>query len=742
MCFPTPIRLLYRRVFLLRLAVGCFLLGLTPGLQAAPKGGWLPVTPEELKGAAPLLEPEAAAEVLFRKIEVDDRDLPEESVTREYVRYKVYKPEKAERLMKISRNETVSASGILSESDVKLEARLILPDGTTKLFGREAIKERTLSESAAEKTLLNRLFGAPSLTTKEKFLAIPGIEVGAVLEYVIETKRTGPVRPLVVQVLQLFDFPTRRVEFSTLKGRDNTYGFRCFVLNRRIGGAVMETHDKGRVVVVTATNLPSITREPLMGNPSDYALVLMNCYHRMDRMTLNRTSANLDFTTDSGKTGPWSPIATIAYVAEADCAVATPRVKKLAAEITSTAKTPAERAAAIHRYAQERAAEFRKLPARKFTMENFVANRIKSLDDLLDYSKKPDLVGAGSTDFLWLALALYREAGLEARSLLLPDCQFVPFARQFVSEVLLPHPAVQVKIDGQWVFSVPQEASLQPLGEIPWFSKGQQALLAQPPKLEQFIETPSAAPTDAMIANGGDFTLASDGTLSGTGKRRYIGHSAQVVRLTLSRQKDPKAPQRYFAKLLNADFKRTATEDALEPTVSPAAKAPADGDPVETGPVSITKIRGLDAAGDIDVEYTLTLPGYAFAAGDRLVLRPSLFRLNFKSPFISATRTTAIRFPYAWQELDDLSLKLPEGYAPDHAESPPSLPTSALLYRTKLTYNAESRTLRLRREFSCQGIIFPVASYLGVKTFYDEMALGDQYELALVKTAAAPAVAL
>jgi hypothetical protein len=715
-------------------------MALAPVLWAAPKGGWLPVTSEELKAAAPLLEPEAAAEVLFRKIEVDDRDLPEESVTREYLRYKIYKPEKAERLMWISRNETGSSGGFLGESDVKLEARLILPDGTIKLFGREAIRERTLAESASEKTLLNRLFGAPSFTTKEKFLAIPGIEAGAVLEYVVETKYAGPVRSLVVQVLQLFDFPTRRVEFSTLKGRDSTYAFRCFVLNRRIGGAVMEERDKGRVVAVTATNLPSITREPLMGNPGDYALVLMSCYHRLDRIILNRSSADLDFTTDPGKTGPWSPMATNAYASEADCAVATPRVKKLATEITATAKTPTERAAVIHRYAQERAAEFRKLPARKITRENFLANRIKSLDDLLDYAKNPDLVGAGTADFLWLALALYRETGFEARSLMLPDCQFVPFTRQFVSEVLLPHPAVQVKIDGQWVFSVPHEASLQPLGGIPWYSKGQQALLAQPPKPEQFIETPDAAPTDAMIANGGDFALATDGTLTGTGKRRYIGHSAQVVRIALSRQKDPKAPQRYFAKLLNADFKRSGTKGSPDPTAPSGAEAPVEGEPVETGPVTIIKITGLDAAGDIDVDYALTLPDYALAAGDRLILRPSLFRLNFKAPFVAATRTSAIRFPYAWQELDFLSLKLPEGYAPDLAEPPPSLPSSALHYRNKLTYLAESRTLRLRREFSCQGITFPVTSYPGVKTFYDEMARGDQYELALFKTAA-PAAA-
>lgn len=663
------------------------------------------------------------------------------SVTREYLRYKIYKPEKAEGLLRISRNETGFAGGLAPESEVTLAARLILTDGTIRLFGREAIRERTLAESAAEKTLLNRLFGTTSATTKEKFLAVAGIEAGAVVEYLVETKRTGPVVPLAVYVLQIRDFPTRRVEFTSLSGRDSGYDSSHFLLNRRIGGAVMEEREKGRVEAVTATNLPSIPREPLMGNPSDYALVLMNCYHRVDRVTLNRSTADLDFTTDPGKTGPWSPMATIAYVAEADSAVATSRVKKLAAEITATAKTPTERAAAIHRYAQERAAEFRKLPARKITRENFLADRILSLDDLLDYAKTPGLVGARTADYLWLALALYREAGFEARSLLLPDSQFVPFARQFVSEVFLPHPAVQVNIDGQWTFSLPQETSLLPLGGLPWYSKGQLALLAQRPKPEQIIATPDAAPTDAMIANGGDFTLAADGALTGTGKRRYIGHSAQVVRIALSRQKDPKAPQRYFARLLNADFKRAAAGDAPEPVAPPATLGFAEGEPIETGPVSITKISGLDAAGDIDVDYALTLPDYALATGDRLILRPSLFRSNFKSPFVAATRASNIRFPYPWQELDHLTLKLPAGYASDLAEPPASLPSSALHYRNNLTYRAESHTLTLRREFSCQGITFPAASYRGVKIFYDEMALGDQYELALVKTADAPAAA-
>lgn len=60
-------------------------LGAAPGASAA-KPVWRPVAPEELTEAKPKLEPEAAAEVLFWNIEVDDHDFPFERTVKEYIR--------------------------------------------------------------------------------------------------------------------------------------------------------------------------------------------------------------------------------------------------------------------------------------------------------------------------------------------------------------------------------------------------------------------------------------------------------------------------------------------------------------------------------------------------------------------------------------------------------------------------------------------------------------------------------
>ena len=105
-------------------------------LAASAKSVWRTVSPEELAEKTPQLEPEAPAEAVLYVIEVDDSSFPQERTVTEYLRYKIFAPDKVENITRLSGVDSAAA-----QNRVELAARLTLPSGATQEFGRDAIKE-------------------------------------------------------------------------------------------------------------------------------------------------------------------------------------------------------------------------------------------------------------------------------------------------------------------------------------------------------------------------------------------------------------------------------------------------------------------------------------------------------------------------------------------------------------------------------------------------------------------------
>ena len=737
-------------------AVTCAIVfGAVSPLRAAPKEDWLPVSPEELTATASLLEPDAPAEVLFRKVEVDDRDYPEERVTRQYIRFKVFRPEQIDEVTRLA----IFSNG--AESKVKLSGRLTLRDGTAKVFGEESIRERTVAQSAAEKNLVTRLFGMSSREVKERFLAISGVEPGAILEYRI--KQTESRNFQQGFPLQTPDLPVRLLEYRIRAGDPDNWVYNYFVLHKRIGQVTLDPDRKKNIVTIAATNLPSMPREPLMARaPAFYGLYFLFSYDPIHVRYLAR-KRGIDgdtLTVDPRITGPWSPFANRCYVLLDDRVEVTSRIRQLTAQVIAGADTPLEKARRIHRRVQTLYADFR-----RESKQNSTGARLdtvsRTLDDLLDYSRKSNVAGLGSFDYCALAMALYRAAGLECKAIRLPDRRMLPFNRQLVASATLPVEAVAVRIDDQWIYSLPGAWPAQAFGTLPWYCEGESGLWLQAGK-EEFAPIPCAAVEFSMIGNVGKFELSADGMLAGEVRCIYRGHAAETLRAVLE-NRDEARQRNYFTQRLKDEFKlpgsETSTaEDAADTTPTEAAAdatTTADGEDTATTPdaartaaeaaaasapaVVVTKISGVrDPDVPIEVTYRLRLPGFAVVTAGRMIFRPFPFRLNSRTPFTASTRKLDVWFPYAWEELDSAVIKLPPDYTPEFSEPLAMQPGSVLHYRPQITFNAEKHELQTRREFANQNIVVPVAAYGGLRASYDEMVRGDQQEVVLNR---APATA-
>lgn len=669
---------------------------------ASAKVAWKPVTPEELAEKAPQIEKEAPAEILSWTIEVDDRRFPEQRSTTEYIRYKIFAPDKVDAITRISNLADSSSS-----DRMEINARLVLPDGKIREFGKESLKDRTLAKQASVSGVLGWLASGGGPEVRERFLAISGVEAGAILEYQISRFERWPDTISVV-LGQRDEIPVRKFIYSCRTLKDHEWVNRTFVSNAQ--GAKISEDPKTHMVTVTAENLPSVADEPMVGPATDYALTILSCYEALQKLIEPRSGkVPLPGEIDN-KPGPWTGDATIVNWIERDRGFATTRVKKLAAELTQGLVDEAAKARAIHSYVEKAVQAYSIVP----TPKPEERERVDSLDDLIDLAKKKNLVVARD-DFLWFAIALYKSAGLECRTLMLPDRRMTRFNPRNVSPVFLPNRAAGVRIDGKWTWSAPHYLYPVPLGLLPWAQEGQVALLALA-RQQEFISIPAANADQSVIATFGNFTLDADGQLTGDVRRTFTGHAARELRGDLRAETNLEKRHALAADKLGFDLKKAE--------------------------IKITRVAGLESADKtLEITGTVQWPGYATRTKERLVVRPAVFRAEATAPFAAATRRYPVHFHYRWQEVDDVRIAMPTEFQPEAPSSPGSIPGAALSYKTALGFDRTKHTLRAGREFVSNVIDISPDAYPQLKAWYDLITRADQHEVVFARKPAAAATA-
>lgn len=670
------------------------------GVTVCPaKPSWQPVPPEELAEKAPLLEPEAPAEALLIQVEVDDADFPRERRITEYIRYKIFRPDKVESITRISGIETN-----LTDNQTELRARLLQQDGRIQEFGRESIKERALARTGKESGFLGWLAGG-GLEVKERFLAISGIEAGSVLEYQI-TRTVNYPGAVDFYGLQREGIPVRRAILHCKMPRDkDIWQNRMFVLNAQ--GATLSEDTKKRVVTINASNLPSVVREPLTGPLTDRAMMIVSHYEPTT-LYLNPRSGKVPLPgLVDIKPGPWAPFATMMNWYERDRGWITPRVRELATAITAGLTEPVEKARAIHAWVQGLHHK-----SNRGTDTRAVARVMpRSLDDVIEVEKQPEVV-RHAEEFIWLAVALCQSAGLEAHVVMLPDLSYFRFNPTSPSPVFLSNRAVAIKLGDSWVFSAPNTFNQLPFGLLPCEQEGQQGLLALE-RQQVFIPVPATPADKSAISSLGKFSLDAEGNLTGECMRGFTGHAAAVLR---------------------GDLNKTKTEARFEMA---SRRFGFDTKQVE---VTVTKVEGLEnPEKPLILAAKIRWSGYAIRTKDRLLVRTSVFHVEDASPFTATERRYAVHFPFRWLEKDRIQIALPEGFTPEAPSSPVPVPGETLHYEMKVSYDSAKNMLHAGRVSRVNTVDVAPKYYPALKQWYDQVSRNDQHEVVIRRTGKAAA---
>lgn len=671
--------------------------GMSLAVAAAPK--WDPVTQAELADNTPHIEPKAPAEILNYRLNVDERH----KSSRDFLyrlRIKIYDPSRATDVTRLTR--FWSGNGPANPY-YEIFARLTLPDGTTRTFDNHDLRKREFAEEGRANGILGYLTSKSDWGVSEKFLAITGVEKGAILD-VWEHEPNIDQTDWLMTSVQRAEMPIRKFEYIDRYRPDRKLLRRFFLLNPH-GGRM--THDeKQGIMGFTAENLASIHREPLAPPDTYFSLTIIEAKEYLDKVLENHhLTLRMPDPTPLSR-GPWAFFSTGCDFKDADLGYVTKRVKKEAAELVAGASDNPEKVRRIYNYVQHLYQRFRK----RADLENWYTRYVESVDELIRLDKIDSTI-IREQDFHYLFVALVRAAGFECHTVYHPRRTAFPFRTEMVSEDFLDYWTIAVHVDGHWILYDPTtDVPLSP-GTLPWNIEGQAALMAMPQQ-QVFLNVPPAPAEDSVAAVKADLTLGLDGSLQGNCVRTFTGHYAEVVRERLHG-----SGQEEWGSMARAllDLENSSSE------------------------VQLQKIDGLNNPDEpLRIHAAVHWPAYAPVLNDRMVFPLAVWEEG-QPPVLNASgRTTPVFFHFENTEEESIVIHLPAHSRPLYLPQAMKARQADFSYALSVTHDTAHGLLKIERSSVNRAIEIPVADYPRARNWFRLVAVADQVGLMLTRPTAAP----
>lgn len=355
--------------------------------------------------------------------------------------------------------------------------------------------------------------------------------------------------------------------------------------------------------------------------------------------------------------------------------------------------------------------QLRRLYARAQEIRNLSYERPRTEKERKEEELKPNhdvgevfRHGYGYTDNIAVAfVAMARAAGFEAWVVRASSRQNSFFEKETLSSRQLGWTIVMVKLNGRNLFLDPG-TRFCPFGLLRWTLTSTDAMLLEK-SWGSLVVTPAEPQSMAVLRRTLTASLNEDGTLKGDLRVEFYNLDALDHRLEALRTDDA--------------GRRKSLEDEIKASL-------AAGNAI----VTLKDVRGWESTDDpLIATFNVEIPGYASAAGKRLIVPSYLFRLKQKDAFNHPDRKYPIYFPYAFSELDSMQLRFPPGFS---AETVPVKHVAMLPYANyEDGFQISDGQLTVQRTLSINGIMFNADSYPQFKDFFTKVAAGDEQQAVL-----------
>ncbi|HEY6272770.1 MAG TPA: transglutaminase domain-containing protein, partial [Terriglobales bacterium] len=298
-----------------------------------------------------------------------------------------------------------------------------------------------------------------------------------------------------------------------------------------------------------------------------------------------------------------------------------------------------------------------------------------------------------------LYVAMARAAGFGASILAASDRKEGFFAKSLLSRSLVEKEIVVVKLNDSDLYLDPG-TKFCPFKLLPWEQTSTQAL-----KLDkrggELVLVPPATQDKAVVKRLVNARLDSEGAFKGEIAVQYQGGEALERRLTAL-----KTDEAGKNKMLEDELKEWLPSGAV---------------------VKLTDARNWESSEEpLTATFEVELPGYASLAGKRLLIPSYLFQTRQVGTFKQSERKFPVYFPYAFSELDQITISIPAGYS---AESVPLQQDAGLPYaRYQLRSQVAGSQLVTHRTLLFNGIFFPLERYPELRGFFNKVQSGDEQQ--------------
>jgi hypothetical protein len=304
-------------------------------------------------------------------------------------------------------------------------------------------------------------------------------------------------------------------------------------------------------------------------------------------------------------------------------------------------------------------------------------------------------------------VALARAAGFDAQIVRAPNRKEFFFKPNYLVASQLASELAVVKLNGNDVFLDPG-TEFCPFGLVRWIHTSDKGL-----RLNKsggtFVVIPPATSDKSQLRRIAKAELGADGTLKGSLDVEIRGNGALERRLSALQEDD--------------EGRRKALEEEAKEWLPEGAIATVDS------------MEGWESTEEpLQVRYKIEVPSFASLAGKRLLIPAALFRTTKqKVAFQHKDRKYPVYFPFAYNEMDNVILHVPDGYA---AESVPVAQDVKLTSTRFVTARSFANNQFVsKRALVVNGIIFRLSEYPELKGFFDKVQGADEEQLVLQNAA-------
>lgn len=300
----------------------------------------------------------------------------------------------------------------------------------------------------------------------------------------------------------------------------------------------------------------------------------------------------------------------------------------------------------------------------------------------------------------WLFLALARAAGFDARGAWVSSRRQYFFDPKTMESWKLNTNVVLVKLNGKDLYLDPG-AAFTPFGMLIW-SETATTGLALDKDGGTWIKTPLPASSESRVQRSAHLELTDDGTLAGKLTVTYSGLSAMYHRLDV----------------LNSDdaARRQYLEDDLKAQISLQGQFELTNKPDWVSPTT-----------PLVAEFDVKIPNWSSSAGKRVVMPAALFGAADRHLFEHAERVHPIYFAFPYENDDDVSIELPEGWKVYSVPLPQKQTAQDLTY--SLTAENGHTRLHLTRKLTVDIYLLDRGHYPAVRGFFQAVRSGDEQQI-------------